>query len=306
MTDASRSERAGAKPSGLHLSLARRIAALAAERRWPAGFHLREMEIAREFEVSRTPVRAALGVLAGQGLVENRTNQGFFLSRDGAELETAERSLPAALEENVLQAILRDREAGRLPEQLIETDLLETYGIGRSGLRKVLLRLAEDGLVKRRRGHGWSFVPSLASNQAREESYRFRLIIECMGLQEPGFRVDKHQFARSRAAHEAFIEDLYRSPSVERFFAINAGFHAMLAACSGNRFLLQAMEAQNALRRLTEYADYGELDADALLKSCREHLAILDALEQGDINWAVILMRQHLTRPAREAASPAE
>lgn len=306
MTDASRSERAGAKPSGLHLSLARRIAALAAERRWPAGFHLREMEIAREFEVSRTPVRAALSVLAGQGLVENRTNQGFFLSRDGSELEAAERSLPSAQEEDVLQAILRDREAGRLPEQLIETDLLETYGIGRSGLRKVLLRLAEDGLVKRRRGHGWSFVPSLASSQAREESYRFRLIIECMGLQEPGFRVDRQQFARSRAAHEAFIADLHRSPSVERFFAINAGFHAMLAACSGNRFLLQAMEAQNALRRLTEYADYGELDADALLKSCREHLAILDALEQGDINWAVILMRQHLTRPAREAASPAE
>ena len=305
MTDASRPERAGAKPSGLHLSLARRIAALAAERRWPAGFHLREMEIAREFEVSRTPVRAALGVLAGQGLVENRTNQGFFLSRDGAELEAAERSLPAAQEEAVLQAILRDREAGRLPEQLIETDLLEAYGIGRSGLRKVLQQLAEDGLVKRRRGHGWSFVPSLASNQAREESYRFRLIIECMGLQEPGFRVDKHQVARSRAAHEAFIDDLHRSPSVERFFAINAGFHAMLAACSGNRFLLQAMEAQNALRRLTEYADYGELEADALLKSCREHLAILDALEQGDINWAVILMRQHLTRPAREAASPA-
>ena len=48
---------------------------------------------------------AALGVLAGQGLVENRTNQGFFLSRDGAELEAAERSLPAAQEEAVLQAI---------------------------------------------------------------------------------------------------------------------------------------------------------------------------------------------------------
>lgn len=306
MTDAPRPESVGAKPSGLHLSLARRIAALAAERRWPAGFHLREMEIAREFEVSRTPVRAALGVLAGQGLVENRTNQGFFLSRDGAELEAAERSLPAAQEEAVLQAILRDREAGRLPEQLIETDLLEAYGIGRSGLRKVLLQLAEDGLVKRRRGHGWSFVPSLASSQAREESYRFRLIIECMGLQEPSFQVDRLQFARSRAAHEAFIADLHRSPSVERFFAINAGFHAMLAACSGNRFLLQAMEAQNALRRLTEYADYGGLGADALLRSCREHLAILDALEQGDINWAVILMRQHLTRPARETASPAK
>lgn len=306
MSDAPRPEKAAAKPSGLHLSLARRIAALAAERRWPAGFHLREMEIARTFEVSRTPVRAALGVLAAQGLVENRTNLGFFLSRDGAELETAERSLPAAQEDDVLRAILRDREAGRLPEQLIETDLQESYGIGRSGLRKVLLQLAEDGLIKRRRGHGWSFVPSLASTEAREESYRFRLIIECMGLQEPGFRVDRHQFARSRAAHEAFIADLHRSPSVERFFEINAGFHAMLAACSGNRFLLQAMEAQNALRRLTEYADYGELDAAALLKSCREHLAILDALEQGDLNWAVILMRQHLTRPVNGAQSPTD
>lgn len=297
MTDTTRPGKTGAKPSGLHLSLARRIASLAAERHWPAGFHLREMEIARIFEVSRTPVRAALGILAGQGLVASRTNQGFFLSRDGAEFETAERSLPATQEENVLRAILRDREAGRLPEQLIETDLLESYGIGRSGLRKVLLQLAEDGLIKRRRGHGWSFVPSLASSEAREESYRFRLIIECMGLQEPGFRVDKHLFSRSRAAHEAFIADLHRSPSVERFFAINAGFHAMLAACSGNRFLLQAMEAQNALRRLTEYADYGELDGNALLRSCREHLAILDALEQGDTNWAVILMRQHLIRP---------
>lgn len=298
MTEATHSGEAGGRPSRLHLSLARRIAALAAEQRWPAGFHLREMEIARLFDVSRTPVRAALRVLVDQGMAENRTNQGFFLLRDGVDLEAAGRSLPAAREDDVIRAILRDREAGRLPEQLIETDLQEIYGIGRSSLRKVLLQLAEDGLIKRRRGHGWSFVPSLASAQAREESYRFRMIIECMGLQEPGFRVDKHQFQRSRAAHEAFIADLHRSPSVERFFEINAGFHAMLAACSGNRFLLQAMEAQNALRRLTEYADYGDLSPDALLRSCREHLAILDALEQGDVNWAVVLMRQHLTRPS--------
>lgn len=303
MAEAMRSGEAGRKPSDLHLSLAKRIVALAAERRWPAGFHLRETEIARLFEVSRTPARAALGVLAAQGVAENRANQGFFLLRDGSELEAAERFLPAAREEGLIQAILRDREAGRLPEQLIETDLQETYGIGRSGLRKVLLLLAEDGLIKRRKGHGWSFVPSLASAQAREESYRFRMIIECMGLQEPGFRVDRQQFERSRAAHEAFIADLNHAPAAERFFEINAGFHAMLAACSGNRFLLQAMEAQNALRRLTEYADYGSLGREALLKSCREHMAILDALERGDVSWAAILMRQHLTRPPRAAAS---
>jgi DNA-binding GntR family transcriptional regulator len=289
----------GKKRSSLHLSLARRIITLAAEQRWPAGYHLRETEIARAFEVSRTPVRAALGLLAEQGVVETRTNQGFFLISENAELTAAEQSLPAAREENVIHAILRDREAGHLPEHLIETELQETYRIGPSALKKVLLQLAEDGLIKRRKGHGWSFVPSLSSSQAREESYRFRMIIECMGLLEPSFRVDQAQFDRCRTAHEAFIADLDRPPAAERFFEINAGFHAMLSACSGNRFLQQAMESQNALRRLTEYADYGALDGDALLKSCREHLAILDALEHGDTNWAAILMRQHLTRPVR-------
>lgn len=288
----------GKRRSSLHLSLAKRIVALAAEQRWPAGFHLRETEIARTFEVSRTPARAALGILAEQGVVEARANQGFFLISDNAELAAAEQSLPAAPEDNVIHAILRDREAGRIPEHLIETELQETYRIGSSALKKVLLQLAEDGLIKRRRGHGWSFVPSLSSAQAREESYRFRMIIECMGLLEPGFRIDQPQFDRCRAAHEAFIADVNGTPAAERFFEINAGFHAMLSACSGNRFLQQAMENQNALRRLTEYADYGALDRDALLKSCREHLAILDALEQGDANWAAILMRQHLTRPS--------
>ena len=287
------------KPSNLHTALAKRILACAAEKQWSAGFHLREAEIARAFEVSRTPVRAALGLLAEQGAVEARVNQGFFLARDGKDLEAAERSLPSARDEDIIHAILRDREAGRLPENLIETDLLQIYQIGRSALSKVLLRLAEDGLIKRRRGHGWSFVPSLASPEAREESYRFRMMIECMGLCEPSFRVSKPAFARSRAAHDAFIADLDHTPSAERFFEINAGFHAMLAACSGNRFVVQAMEAQNSLRRLTEYADYGGLDREALLRSCREHLAILDALEQGDTNWAATLMRQHLTRAPR-------
>lgn len=289
----------GKKRSSLHLSLARRIVALAAEQGWPAGYHLRETEIARAFEVSRTPVRAALSLLAEQGVVEARANQGFFLISENAELVAAEQLLPAAPEENVIHAILRDREAGRLSEHLIETELQDVYRIGPSALKKVLLQLAEDGLIKRRRGHGWSFVPSLSSSQAREESYRFRMIVECMGLLEASFRIDQSQFDRCRAAHEAFIADLGRAPAAERFFEINAGFHAMLSACSGNRFLQQAMENQNALRRLTEYADYGALDGDDLLKSCREHLAILDALEQGDVNWAAILMRQHLTRPLR-------
>lgn len=286
------------RPSSLHVDLARRIMALAVEQGWRAGRHLGETEIAATFEVSRTPVRSALQLLLRQGVVEARVNQGFFLLSDAGAESGHRHELPIARDEDISRAILRDHAAGRLPENLIESDLLQMYGVGRSALGKILLRLAEDGLIKRRRGHGWSFVPSLATPEARMESYRFRLMVECMGLCEPTFRLNKAQFKQCRTEHEAFLADIDGLQSPERFFEINSGLHAMLAACSGNRFVLQAVEAQNALRRLSEFAGYGDLDRAVVTRSCMEHLAILDALEAGENAWAANIMREHLSRGA--------
>lgn len=37
-----------------------------------------------------------------------------------------------------------------------------------------------------------------------------------------------------------------------------------------------------------------ELPAERIEQSCREHLAILDAVDNGDLDWAEALLRQHL------------
>lgn len=293
-------------PSNLRLSLARRIVEVAKEQCWKAGRHLREIEIAEAFGVSRTPARAALTLLDQHGIVEARANHGFFLARDASAINIGDLSLPQAQDEDIRNAIVRDRAIGRISDNFTETEFQALYDIGRSALTRILMRLAEEGLIKRRRGHGWSFAPSLASPDARHESYRFRIMVECMALREPGFCINAASFAQSRAEHMAFLRDIDGGPSPERFFNINAAFHSMLAACSGNRFVLQAIEAQNALRKLSEYGGYSDLDREEVSKSCREHLAILDAIEAGDVTLAAMLMSRHLERAASLFARPSQ
>ncbi|MCG7393398.1 GntR family transcriptional regulator [Microvirga sp. ACRRW] len=282
------------RPTKLQLDLAKRIAALACEREWPIGHHLRESAIAEEFGVSRTPVRVALQLLADRGVVDSRPNQGFFLKKQLEQEATLK--LPGARDDEIRDALLRDHASGKLPQNLIETDLLRLYNVRRSALTRILRSIAEEGLIKRRPGHGWSFVPSLGSQEARYESYRFRMMVEAMALIEPGFRLIPEKISQCRADHAAFLSEVERGASPHRFFEINSQFHLVLALCSHNRFVVQAVEAQNALRRLSEYAEYADLDRDTLRRSCQEHLQILDLLERGENQLAAELMRQHLAR----------
>jgi DNA-binding GntR family transcriptional regulator len=52
----------------------------------PKGQHLAEETLAQELDVSRSPVRRALGLLVDRGVVSRRASHGFFLARPAAEL----------------------------------------------------------------------------------------------------------------------------------------------------------------------------------------------------------------------------
>ena len=45
--------------------------------RYPPGLRLNEVHLSQELDVSRTPVRAALQTLAGEGLLHHQPNKGF-------------------------------------------------------------------------------------------------------------------------------------------------------------------------------------------------------------------------------------
>jgi DNA-binding GntR family transcriptional regulator len=80
-------------------------------------------------------------------------------------------------------------------------------------------------------------------------------------------------------------------------YEMNAQFHEGLVAGSHNRYLLVAIQQQNRLRRFANYDwTFGH---ERVVVNCREHLEMLDRLENGDQEAAAALMRKHLDAAAK-------
>jgi DNA-binding GntR family transcriptional regulator len=280
-----------AAPSALQRELAERIGKEIQDGALAPGAHLTEESFGLRYGVSRTPVRAALKLLAERGMIDYRANAGYFVAEGGAAADLDGLSEGSVTVDELYKAIVVDRIREELPEAVTEKELLSRYPSPRSLMSKTLMRMASEGLVVKRTGHGWQFLPSLGSAQAMQESYRFRMLLECGSFLEPTWKVDPALLQRVKSAHQRLVENPKAVNSGE-FFALNATFHEMVARFSGNRYILQSMQQQNNLRRLDETAAFYRMVR--VQGSCSEHLEIIDAIEQDDRELAAALMRHHL------------
>ena len=266
------------------------------------GTRLAEVALAERLQVSRTPVRAALKLLATRRLVHAGARRGYFVA-NAAPSSHKTPGKPAPHDtDRLFLAIARDRRAGRLPDEVSERDLMQRYDATRPVVQRVLTKLAEVAAVQRKPGHGWRFQPIIADAQARDESYRYRMLIEPAGLLEPGFRLDPTWAADMRRRHQDMLALPWSETASIALYEMNAAFHEGLAAASGNRYLLVAVQQQNRLRRFANYDwTFGH---ERVVVNCREHLAILDQLEAGQHEAAAALLRRHLEGAAKLKRSP--
>lgn len=255
------------------------------------GEKLSERKLAEQLSVSRTPIRAALSHLLDEGIVTRNENQKWILA-SLPDPDPARLSAPGDERDGLGMRICEDRRTGVLADSFTETELLKRYDVTRPELNRALVVLASDGIVERSSGYGWHFASLLDSEEKRLQSYEFRIALEPAGIRMPSFRPEPQRLARQRELHQALIAGGYQSASPQDLFEINADFHAMLADFSGNEFIIQAMRQQNKLRRISEYAT--TTDPRRVLQSCREHLMIIEAVEEGDYPWASSLMERHL------------
>ncbi|MGJ4997568.1 FCD domain-containing protein [Bradyrhizobium sp. HKCCYLS3077] len=291
-------------PSRLQQQLSTDILDLIRSDGLPAGTRLAEVALAERLQVSRTPVRAALKLLASKRLIRRGALRGYFVADEPpAPAKTPAKPEPEQTERLFL-AIARDRRTGRLPLDVSERDLMQRYKTTRPLVQRVLTRLAEVAAVQRKPGHGWRFEPSLADAEARAESYRFRLVVEPAGLLEPSFRLDPAWAAEMRRQHQAMLDAPWNETASIALFEMNAEFHEGLAAASGNRFLLVSVQQQNRLRRFANY-DWA-FGHERVVVNCREHLAILDQIEGGDRQRAAELLRRHLESAAALRRPPGQ
>lgn len=286
-----------AAPSRLQRELSAGILELIRAEKLAPGTRLAEVALAERLQVSRTPVRAALKLLARRRLIRVGESRGYVVA-DTVPATPATPAKPTPAEtDRLFVAIARDRRSGRLPVDVSERDLMQRYDATRPVVQRVLTKLAEVAAVQRKPGHGWRFQPIIADAQARAESYRYRILIEPAGLLEPEFRLDAAWTAEMRRRHEETLREPWKETASIALYEMNAAFHEGLAAASGNRFLLVAVQQQNRLRRFANY-DW-VFGYERVVVNCREHLAILDRLEAGKREDAAQLLRRHLERAAK-------
>ncbi|HJR23499.1 MAG TPA: GntR family transcriptional regulator [Dongiaceae bacterium] len=276
-------------------ALAERIVGWLRQRDLKPGDHVPERLATEAFHVSRTPVRAALALLTERGLLERREQRGYFIAQD---LEDADHAMAVETPESTLHdAILRDRFSKRLDAEVTAAHLARRYHASRAVVLRVLGRLQKDSVVERALGQRWVFLPALDSLRSQEDSHRFRLVLEPAAFLQPGFALDARRTRDLKAALRELAQQDARRFDLKRAIETDIAFHEAIADACNNRFLADAIRQQIRLRRFATTSM--QVPPARLIESCREHLAILEAAEAGDLARAAELMREHLAASLR-------
>lgn len=280
--------------SALSRTLANEIAHLVTSGELASGEHLRTQHIADRFGVSRSPVREAMELLAGQGLLEQKENRGFFVAADVAGRITepvSDEAKPFEVASDY-QRVAEDWLTDRIPAEVTEQMLRDRYGFTKAQLNDILMRAVREGWAERKQGYGWRFLPVAKTAESFEQIYRLRMLIEPAAMLEPTFELNRAIVDEQRRIQTRMLEtDIERLPA-ERLLFNGSLFHEELIKMSNNPYFHITLVRVNLMRRLLEYRS--RVDRSRLFVQCREHLAILDLLDRGEIVEASYSMRRHL------------
>lgn len=185
----------------------------------------------------------------------------------------------------IVEAILAQKLAPgvRLGEQALSM----LFDCSRTLVREALMQLAARGFVTVSSRRGWYVVEPSAA-EARE-AFEARRVIET-GLIRRAQRMEKPALMRLKQHIRQEQAALKDSDVGKRSFLLG-DFHVCLAECLGNHLLADTLRDFTA--RTTLIAMLYQSTHDAV-QSCQEHVAIVAALERGDVAAAEQLMEQHI------------
>ncbi|GGX86819.1 FCD domain-containing protein [Massilia dura] len=176
--------------------------------------------------------------------------------------------------------------------KLTEQALGEIYGMARHHVRRVLARLAADGLVDLEPNRG-AYIASPGEREA-EDMFELRQVLEAKvmdklagSLTEAGHRALRELIARER--------DAWMRGDRPLWIRLSADFHIELAKLAGNGLLV------DTLRRLVSRTTLLISNLDTAGQqpcSFDEHAAVIDALRDRDGARAQAQMARHLEQCA--------
>jgi DNA-binding GntR family transcriptional regulator len=193
-------------------------------------------------------------------------------------------------------------------DRLSEIPLAARLGVSRIPLREAIDQLASEGLVERIPGLG-SHVRS-ASPKVLREIYEMREVLECFTVEKAAGKMTGAHLGRlgdlcgeiSAALGEYKRSRKWTSVLRERLVSADLAFHQTIAQAAENDHIRKEIERLQAVSQLLSYRpDVARDEMDAMTRSARQHLEILEALRQSDGKRARGRMAEHIRRACERA-----
>ena len=180
--------------------------------------------------------------------------------------------------------------------KLVEDRLAEAFGVSRTRIRPVLVRLANEQVV--------TLTPNRGASIAQPTEQEAREVFEVRRLIEPTL-VERFVAVATAADMQTLTrcirdEEAARAAGdMRRAIRLSGDFHLHIADHAGHATLgriLRELVSRTSLILMTYSAPHSQARDDATACGCQEHRALLAALKLRDPREAARLMHGHLAR----------
>jgi DNA-binding GntR family transcriptional regulator len=200
----------------------------------------------------------------------------------------------------IVQSILADVFQGRLRagQHLVTQELAERFGVSHTPIREALIALAGIGIIDLLPNRG-AVVRRVTAKEVREIC-QVRRVLECAATRNAIGRIGLGEL-RDLAQAIKKLRSI-KTPSAARFIdearAVDSRLHDLIASSCGNTFLANELGRLKILFRAFRDVSYIQHEArndyPRLAEEANEHLAIVEALLQGDRHEASRAMARHI------------
>lgn len=181
-------------------------------------------------------------------------------------------------------------------EHITESQLASEIGVGKTPVREALTRLAQEGLVRSMRGHGYEVTPITLGDV--QDLFNFRLIVEPAAAQLAAGQVSGADLRRLDALCATRFSSVDDEEGESEYLHANYLFHTTIAEASGNRRLAEAVRrALDESERLFHLGNVLRNRGEEVV--AHEHKELVDALIAGDAETARKLTTAHVAASQR-------
>lgn len=189
------------------------------------------------------------------------------------------------------EAILRgDLKPG---ERLMELQLAAKLGVSRTPIREAIRMLEQEGLAVTTPRKGAEVAKMTLKDM--EDVLEIREVLDELAVKVACTRITKEQLRRLRGSAVSF-EESTRTGDVKRIAQEDVSFHDIIYEATGNSKLVSLL--YNLREQIYRYRVEYLKNSDNYPALIREHQAIIDALEEGDVERVSLAMHEHVSNQA--------